>query len=151
MTATTYRVARSKLSEDDQTKIRVARIINRYGLTFPETTREMRRRYGLSIYRLDKVGDISMGAISKIENALRIPSREMMERIADLLGATDDDRAILMRSAGYLADDDLAALGNADCCAIARMLNDPAMPETDRAHANAVMRGLRLILKKGRS
>lgn len=148
-TPSTVRIARSRQTQEERNRALVARTINRYGLTFPETIRAMRHKYGKSTYQINKGDGLAGGTFSRIETGKRLPSRDMIERIADVLGANDHDRTTLLRSAGYLGDHDLAALNHADLSAIAKRLNDPATPETVRAHTLTMLRAIRATLERG--
>lgn len=75
----------------------------------PETLRRFRLRAGLSLCALQRASGIHYSYLSRVESGTRTPTRAALGRIADGLGLDADDRATLLRSAGYVESGDDAA------------------------------------------
>ena len=79
---------------------------------FGELLRDWRQARRLSQLELSLRADISARHLSYVENGRSRPSREMVERLAEVLDATLRDRNLMLLAAGYApaqAETDLAA------------------------------------------
>lgn len=70
---------------------------------FAELVREIRRSKGLSQIEVARRGGLGRGYLGMIETGARgeRPSRDSVLRVANGLGATDEELEALLRSAGY--------------------------------------------------
>jgi len=79
---------------------------------------ELRQARGMAQRALAEAADADASTISRIEKGERGVSRELVDRVADALGATAEERLRLLQAAGFLpplveslaAEPDLAAL-----------------------------------------
>lgn len=74
-------------------------------MTLGQTIRTARTKDGLTLRELAERLDVSFAGLSQTETDLRIPSTDLIRRIAEELGLDEDD---LRAKAGKLTDDELA-------------------------------------------
>lgn len=66
---------------------------------------DLRDRRGLSIYRLAERTRVDHSTVSKLEAGRRLPSYEMVVRLAEALAADEAERASLFLAAGFVPPD----------------------------------------------
>ena len=95
----------------------------------PGTTREQ-----LSQSEVAKAAGISHSYISRLERDLRVPSRDTVVLLGQVLQATPAELDRLLTAAGFLPHDPASLLAREPALAAAwRYLHDPLVPERDRA------------------
>lgn len=82
--------------------------------------------------------------VSRLESGARTPTRDAVERLATALHVEPDDRERLLRSAGFIGDDDSemvrAIRADAEVSGLWDVLNDPDVPTEYRENMRTVVR-----------
>jgi transcriptional regulator with XRE-family HTH domain len=91
----------------------------------------LRSDRGLAQKQVARDADIDNSTLSRLESGDRGVSREVLDRICDVLGLTRRERLDVLAAAGFLTDEAARVLADEDISRLARLLHDPHTPAAD--------------------
>ncbi len=91
----------------------------------------LRTDRGLAQKQVARDAEIDNSTLSRLESGDRGVSREVLDRICDVLGVTRRERLDVLAAAGFLTEEAARMLADEDLARFARLLHDPDTPAAD--------------------
>jgi transcriptional regulator with XRE-family HTH domain len=91
----------------------------------------LRNDRGLAQKQVARLAEIDNSTLSRLESGDRGVSREVLDRICDVLKLDRHQRLEVLTAAGFLNQDDAQLLADEDVAQLARVLHAPAVEPND--------------------
>ena len=111
--------------------------------SFAVTLKLQREQRRVSQSRLAEWADFDHSYISRLETGSRLPTKDAIDRIADAMGSTPENRDILLSSAGYLPNNPTSVFSDhPEIQELWMYLNDENVPLERRKATRSIVRNL---------
>jgi transcriptional regulator with XRE-family HTH domain len=109
---------------------------------------QFRTERGLAQKELARLADINNSTLSRLESGDRGVSRDVLDRLCDVLALDRRERLAVLVAAGFLTADAANVMSDEDILRLAHIMLDPALPQ---AHADVLRAYVHLALAHARA